>query len=93
MREPITNPLREPKSRNMKTEPNENELLEKSIAYLKQVYGEDTVRMDVVKNTVVNGNGVLEVDCTVSINGDQSDWTKWFSFKNGSVSGMRWSPR
>jgi len=43
-------------------------------------------------NAVVNGNGVLEVDCTVSIDGDHSDWTKWFSFKNGSVTGMRWSP-
>jgi hypothetical protein len=39
----------------------------------------------------VNGNGVLEVDCTVSIGGDHSDWTKWFTFKNGSVIGMRWS--
>ncbi len=75
----------------MKTEPSENELVLKSIAYLKKQYGEDTVRMDVTRNSVVNGNGVLEVDCTVSIDGDHSDWTKWFSFKNGSVTGMRWS--
>ena len=76
----------------MKTELNENELVQKSIAYLKTQYGEDTIRMDVRKNGVVHGNGVLEVDCTVSIDGDHSDWTKWFSFKNGSVTGMRWSP-
>jgi hypothetical protein len=72
---------------------NEKELVRKSIAYLKEQYGEDTVRMDITANAVVNGNGVLEVDCTVSIAGDHSDWTKWFSFKDGSVTGMRWSPR
>jgi hypothetical protein len=72
---------------------NDNELVRKSIAYLKEQYGEDTVRMDIRKNAVVNDNGVLEVDCTVSIAGDHSDWTKWFSFKNGSVTGMHWLPR
>ena len=72
---------------------NENELVQKSIAYLKEQYDEDTVRMDIRKNAVVNGNGVLEVDCTVSVAGEHSDWTKWFSFKDGSVTGMRWSPR
>jgi hypothetical protein len=77
----------------MKMERNENELVQKSIAYLKKQYGEDTVRMDIRKNGVVNGTGVLEVDCTVSIAGEHSDWTKWFSFKDGSVTGMRWSPR
>jgi hypothetical protein len=75
----------------MKMELNENELVQKAIAYLKEEYGEDTVRMGIRKNAVVNGNGVLEVDCTVSIGGDHSDWTKWFTFKNGSVIGMRWS--
>jgi len=77
----------------MKMELNENELVQKSIAYLKKQYGEDTVRMDIRKNAVVNGSGVLEVDCTVSIGGDHSDWTKWFSFKDGSVTGMRWLAR
>ena len=77
----------------MKMELNENELVQKSIAHLKKQYGEDTVRMDIRKNAVVNGSGVLEVDGTVSIAGDHSDWTKWFSFKDGSVTGMRWSPR
>ena len=72
---------------------NENELVRKSIAFLKEHYAEDTIRMDVRENAVVNGNGVLEVDCTVSIAGEHSDWTKWFSFKNGSVTGMRWLPR
>jgi hypothetical protein len=77
----------------MNMELDESELVRKSIAYLKKQYGEDTVRMDIRKNAVVNGNGVLEVDCTVSICGDHSEWTKWFSFRNGSVTGMRWSPR
>jgi hypothetical protein len=77
----------------MKMELNEDELVQKSIAHLKEHYGEDTVRMAIRKNAVVNGNGVLEVDCTVSIAGDHSDWTKWFHFKNGCVTGMRWTPR
>jgi len=72
---------------------NESKLVQKSIAYLKAQYGEDTVRMEIRENAVVNGNGVLKVDCTVSIDGDHSDWTKWFTFKNGSVTGMSWSPR
>jgi hypothetical protein len=49
--------------------------------------------MNIRKNGIVNGNGVLEVDCTVSIDGTRSDWTKWFSFKNGSVTAMRWKMR
>jgi hypothetical protein len=77
----------------MKTELNESELVQKSIAYLKEHYGEDTIRMDIRNNGVTNGNGVIEVDCTVSIAGDHSDWTKWFRFKNGLVIEMRWSPR
>ena len=72
---------------------NEAELVRQSIAYLKRQYDEDTVSMVVRKNDVVNGNGVLEVDCTVSVNGTHSDWTKWFSFKNGSVIAMRWTLR
>ncbi len=71
----------------------ENELVRESIAYLKRQYGEDTVSMVVKKNDVVNGNGVLEVDCTVSVDGAHSDWTKWFSFKNGFVVAMRWALR
>jgi len=72
---------------------NEKDMVRASIAYLKQHYDEDTVSMVVRKNDVVNGNGVLEVDCTVSINGERSDWTKWFSFRNGAVTNMRWTPR
>jgi hypothetical protein len=77
----------------MEQELNEKELVRKSIAYLKQQYEEDTVSMVVRQNDVVNGSGILEVDCTVSINGAHSDWTKWFSFKNGSVTAMRWEMR
>jgi len=77
----------------MKLKSNENELVQASIAYLKRQYDEDTVSMVIRENAVVNGNGVLEVDCTVSIDGEHSDWTKWFSFKNGSVIAMRWVQR
>ena len=77
----------------MERQLNEAELMRQSIAYLKRQYDEDTVSMVVRKNAVVNGNGVLEVDCTVSVNGTHSDWTKWFSFKNGPVIAMRWALR
>ena len=72
---------------------NENELIQKSIDYLKNQYDEDTVSMTINENNVVNGTGVLEVDCTVSIGGEHSDWTKWFSFRNNVVTGMRWKMR
>lgn len=72
---------------------NENDLVRKSIEYLKAQYGEDTVSMSIRKNAVVNGNGVLEVDCTVSIDGAHSNWIKWFSFRNGAVTSMRWEMR
>lgn len=71
----------------------EQELIDKSIAYLKTEYGEDTVRMDVIRNDVVKGNGILHVDCTVSLGGAHSNWTKWFSFTNGNVTSMRWQMR
>ena len=77
----------------MELDLSENELVQKSITYLKDQYDEDTVSMNIRKNGIVNGNGVLEVDCTVSIDGTRSDWTKWISFKNGSVTAMRWKMR
>jgi len=67
----------------------EQQLTEKAIAFLKTEYGEDTRCMDVVDN----GNGVLHVDCTVSIGGALSNWTKWFTFQNGEVTSMRWQMR
>ena len=67
-----------------------DEMKEKAVRYLKSHYGEDTVRMDILNNGVEDGSGVLHVDCTVSIGGAQSDWTKWFTFKNGDVKRMRW---
>lgn len=72
---------------------NEQELIQESIAYLKRHYGEDTIRMVITESNVANGTGVLQVECTVSIDGVQSDWTKWFTFKNGSATAMRWEPR
>jgi hypothetical protein len=68
-------------------------LIEKATAYLKSHYGEDTVSMDVKKNSVSNGNGELHVDCTVRIGKEESDWTKWFTFSGGEVARMRWQMR
>jgi hypothetical protein len=33
------------------------------------------------------------VDCTVNINGQESDWTKWFTFRDGNVVSMDWRMR
>ena len=53
---------------------NEQEMIEKAKRYLKQHYGEDTVSMDVTDNAVAeDGNGMLGVDCTVSVGGSHSD--------------------
>ena len=71
----------------------EEQLKEKAVCYLKEQWGEDTVSMDVRSNDVDDGEGVLHVDCTVSVGGSQSDWTKWFSFKDGDVVNMRWQMR
>lgn len=74
----------------MELELTEEQLREKAIQYLRDAYGEDTVSMDVVDNSVEDGNGVFHVDCTVSVSGSHSDWTKWFTFRNGDVTNMRW---
>ena len=68
----------------------EEDLKEKAIGYLKSHYGEDTVSMDVLDNSVDEGNGVLHVDCTISIGGQESDWTKWFTFQDENVVSMDW---
>ena len=68
-------------------------LKEKAIRYLKSHYSEDTVSMDIVNNGVEDGSGVLHVDCTVSIGGEESDWTKWFTFQSGNVVSMDWRMR
>ena len=71
----------------------EQEIKEKAIRYLKTQYGEDTVRMDIRNNGAEDGSGVLHVDCTVSVGGSLSDWTKWFTFRQGEVMSMRWQMR
>lgn len=71
----------------------ENDLKQKAIRYLKTHYGEDTVSMTIQENGLKDGNGVLRVDCTVSVGGSQSDWTKWFTFRDGEVVNMRWKMR
>ena len=72
----------------MKT--SEKELTDKARKYLKDVHGEDTVSMTVKKNGVEDGNGVMAVECTVLIDGDESDWFKAFTFKHGQVTNMTW---
>ncbi len=71
----------------------EEDLKDKAIKYLKSHYSEDTVSMDVVKNDVDEGSGIFHVDCTVSIGGQESDWTKWFTFQSGNVVSMDWRMR
>jgi hypothetical protein len=66
----------------------EGPLVEAAKRYLKEHYGEDTVSMTVIQDGVESGNGVLGVDCTVSVGGVTSDWSKKFSFKGGKVSTM-----
>ena len=68
----------------------EKQMLDKCAKYLKSAYGEDTISMEVTGNTVKDGNGVLSVDCTVSIEGEHSDWTKKFTFINSEVTNMTW---
>jgi hypothetical protein len=57
--------------------------------YLKDHFDEDTVSMQVIDNRVEAGTGVLHVDCTVSVGGEWSDWTKWFTFTDGSVTDLK----
>ena len=66
----------------------ETPLIEAAKRYLKDHYGEDTVSMDVTNNWVAGGSGVLGVDCTVSVRGVISDWSKEFTFKRGKVTTM-----
>ena len=63
----------------------ETPLIEAAKRYLKDRYGEDTVSMEVTDNGVQDGSGILSVDCTVSVDGMTSDWSKKFTFKGGRV--------
>lgn len=75
-------------------EMNEQEMIEKAKVYLKQSYGEDTVSMEITDNSVdPEGSGTLAVDCTVSVGGSRSDWSKKFYFKKGGISRMDWKRR
>ena len=67
----------------------EEDLKQKAKQYLKHHYGEDTVSMDVINNSTNGGDGVLHVDCTVSVEGSRSHWTKWFTFEDGKVTDLR----
>ena len=64
------------------------------IHYTRNSVSEDTVSMDVTDNSVAeDGNGIFGVDCTVSVGGSHSDWSKKFNFKNGDISRMDWKQR
>ena len=71
-------------------ETSEQDLIGKAKRYLKEVYGEDTISMTVEDNSVEDGSGVLAVECTVLIAGEESDWFKQFTFKSGRVTNMTW---
>lgn len=66
----------------------EGPLVEAAKRYLKEQYGEDTVSMTVTHNGVEKGTGVLSVDCTVSLGGATSDWSKKFTFRSAKVATM-----
>lgn len=66
----------------------ETPLIEAAKRYLKDHYGEDTVSMVVTNNGVEGGSGVLSVDCTVSVGGVTSDWSKKFTFKGSRITTM-----
>jgi len=68
----------------------DGQLLHQAQAYLKSQYGEDTVRMEILRNEVEDGHGTLIVECTVRIGGSHSNWRKTFTFKNGEVTSMTW---
>ncbi len=72
----------------MASELTQEELVERAKQYLKETYGEDTLRMDVIENTVSEGTGRLSVSCTVSWRGHQSNWHKVFYFEGGRVANM-----
>ena len=65
------------------------DLKQTAMRYLKQQFNEDTVSMDVIDDSVKDGNGVLHADCTVSVGGSRSRWTKWFTFADGQVVDLR----
>jgi len=72
----------------------EQEMIQAAKVYLKQHYGEDTVSMDVTGNAVgKDGSGILSVECTVSVGGSRSDWSKKFHFRGGTITRMDWKPR
>jgi hypothetical protein len=71
----------------------EGELVAKAKRYLKTSYGEDTVSMTVTRNSVRDGAGTLAVECTVSVGGSHSNWSKVFHFKNGAIVDMDYRRR
>ena len=71
----------------------EAELIAAATRYLKRTYGEDTVTMKVTRNQVTAGTGALAVDCTVSVDGHPSDWSKVFHFRDGVIVRMDYRMR
>ncbi|OGF47449.1 MAG: hypothetical protein A2452_02910 [Candidatus Firestonebacteria bacterium RIFOXYC2_FULL_39_67] len=72
----------------------EEALIEKAEAYLKEMYDEDTVSMTVTKNKVnEEGFGILSVECVVSVDGEESAWVKDFYFENEEIVDMDYEER
>ena len=71
----------------------EDDLVARAKQYLKRTYGEDTVAMIVTKNAVSEDTGTLAVDCTVSVGGQHSDWSKVFHFRAGVIADMDYRRR
>lgn len=71
----------------------ENDFLDRAKRYLKKTYGEDTVAMVVTKNGMTGDTGTLAVDCTVSVDGERSDWSKVFHFTKGVITDMDYRRR
>jgi hypothetical protein len=53
----------------------------------------NTVAMVVTKNAMIGDNGTLAVDCTVSVGGQHSDWSKVFHFHKGVIMKMDYHRR
>lgn len=62
-----------------------DELIVKAKKFLKDVWGEETLSMKIIKNEVVSGNGKLHTDCEVRLGNSTSKWHKVFYFKNGEI--------
>lgn len=68
----------------------EDELLSEAKKYLKRKCFETTVSMEIIENSVINGDGELIVNCTVRFLGVfKSSWKKTFVFSDDKIVSMQ----